>query len=67
MPSERICPWERIRRAIGPPNGSASSLLNRSSADFIIIIAGYSLRQAQVGKQASTARCRAESIVQGTY
>jgi hypothetical protein len=39
--SERICPWVRIRRAIGQSNGSASSLLSRSSADFIIIIAGY--------------------------
>ncbi|MPZ36134.1 MAG: hypothetical protein GEV13_35135 [Rhodospirillales bacterium] len=27
-----------------PSSGSASSLLSRSSADFIIIIAGYSLR-----------------------
>src|SRR5258707_5728206 len=40
--SERICPWTGIRRAIGRSNGSASSLLSRSSADFIIIIAGCS-------------------------
>ena len=44
---ERICPWVRIRRAIGRSNGSASSLLSRSSADFIINTAGLSSRQGQ--------------------
>ena len=34
--SERICPWVRMRRAIGLSNGSASSPLGRSSADFIM-------------------------------
>jgi hypothetical protein len=37
----------RIRRAIGRSNGSASSLLNRSSADFIINTAGSSSRPGQ--------------------
>jgi transposase InsO family protein len=44
---ERICPWTRIRRPIGRSSGSASSLPGRSSADFIISIAGCSSRQAQ--------------------
>jgi hypothetical protein len=37
----------QTQRAIGRSNGSASSLPSRFSADFVIIIAGYSLRQAQ--------------------
>jgi hypothetical protein len=39
--------WGRIRRAVDRCNGSASSLLSRSSAAFIINIAGRSFRQAQ--------------------
>jgi transposase InsO family protein len=41
---ERICPWVRIRRAIGRSNGSANSPLGRSSADCIINTAGFSSR-----------------------
>ncbi len=40
--SERICHWTRIRRVIGRFDGSASSLLSRSSADFILSIVGSS-------------------------
>jgi hypothetical protein len=46
--SERICSWIGIRQVIGQSNGSASSLLCRFSADFIINIAGRSSRQGQV-------------------
>ena len=49
--SERICHWTRMRRAIGQFDGSASSLLSRSSAAFIINTAGSSFRQAQVVTQ----------------
>jgi hypothetical protein len=40
--AEHTCPWTRTRRAVGQSNGSASSLLGLSSADFIISIAGFS-------------------------
>jgi hypothetical protein len=37
---ERICRWTRIRRTVGPFNGSVTSPRGRFSADFIINIAG---------------------------
>jgi transposase InsO family protein len=42
-----ICPWTRIRQTVGRSNGSASSLLSPSLADFIISIVGSSFWQAQ--------------------
>ena len=67
---ERIYPWVRIPRVIGRSNGSANSLLSRSSADFIIIIAGYRFRYAQVINEAEAETVRyifrryAESLAQ---
>jgi YVTN family beta-propeller protein len=46
LESERICPWTRTHQAIGRSSGSASSLLSRSSADFIMNTAESSF-QAQ--------------------
>ena len=54
--SERICHWTRMRRAIGRFDGSASSLLSRSSAAFIINTAGSSFRQAQPSRTRMTAK-----------
>jgi transposase InsO family protein len=45
--SERIYSWTKIRRALDRSGGSASSLLSRSSADFIINTSGSSFRQGQ--------------------
>jgi hypothetical protein len=45
--SERICPWTRIRQAIGRSSGMASLPLGRSLAVFITNIAGCSYRQGQ--------------------
>src|ERR1700730_14661491 len=44
--AEHICPWTKIRRTLGRSNGSASLLLSRSLADFIISIVGSSFWQA---------------------
>ncbi len=63
MESERICPWTRMRRAIGRFDGSASSLLIRSSADFIIDTAGSSFLQAQRFRKRGTSP-RATSTLQ---
>jgi transposase InsO family protein len=42
--SERICPWARMRRPIDRFNSLVSVSRGRSSAGFIISIAGHSLR-----------------------
>jgi transposase InsO family protein len=62
--SERICPWTRIRRAIGQSSRTASLRRDRFSADFIINIAGFSSRYGQTwrrkfGNQAMRSRYRA--------
>jgi hypothetical protein len=44
---ERICPWARIRHAIGRPGAAASSLLSRPSTDLIINIVGSGFWRAQ--------------------
>src|SRR6266851_4690490 len=46
--AEHICPWTKIRRTIGRSNGSASLLLSRCLADFIISIVGSSFWQAHL-------------------
>jgi putative transposase len=46
--SGRICRWTRTRRLFVLPDGSETSLQGRSSADFIINIAGCSSRQGQL-------------------
>jgi hypothetical protein len=45
---ERTWPWTRIRRAVGQSNGSASSLLGRSSAGCTINTVGRSILQGHL-------------------
>jgi hypothetical protein len=42
------CPWTRIRRAVGRPSASASSLPSQSSADFTVNTAERTIQQGQV-------------------